>query len=117
MADETDGMRYVPAITIGGDATISQRQRNAALHRALCDGDGTGDFRSSGLAGFVYDLPIERLSIGTGGRSFSFRMERTDECFMRLLNVIAGHYPSRCDADDEVIRLRALLAAHGIEVP
>lgn len=114
--DETDGMRYVPAFTIGGEATVAQRQRNAALYRALRDGDGTGDFKSSGLAGFVYDLPIERLSIGPGGQSFSFRMQKTDECFTRLLHVIADHFPSKCDADDRVLELEKRVAELALTV-
>ena len=56
---------------------------------------------------FVYDVPIERLSLGPAGESFSFRLDKNDECFYRLLHVITDYFDERCDADDEVERLRA----------
>lgn len=102
--------RWVPVLEIGGEATLLQRARNAALYRRLRDGDGTGDFKSSGLAGFVYEVPIERLRFSPKGDSFSFRLEETDECFTRLLHVISDHFDTKCDADDEVTRLRARVA-------
>lgn len=102
--------RWVPTITIGGDATIPQRMRNSALYRRLRDGFVDGGLARSGLSGFVYDVPIERLSFGPGGKTFSFRLDKSDECFMRLLNVIADHFDAKCAADDEVERLTARIA-------
>jgi hypothetical protein len=107
MGEPAKGTRWVPAITFGGEATVAQRQRNFALHQRLKDGDGTGNLRGSGLAGFVFDVPAERMRIAPNGESFSFRLDKSDECFQRLLNVIADHFDVTCDADEEVERLRA----------
>lgn len=108
-----DTAHWIPAIVIGGEATIPQRQRNFALYQRLRDGfidERMGGLARSGLSGFVFDVPIERLSVGPGAKSFSFRLDKDDECFRRLLHVIADHFDSRCDADDEVDRLRARVA-------
>lgn len=114
MSDPSPDERWVPAISIGGEATIAQRQRNFALYKRLRDGfvdERAGNLARSGLSGFVYDVPIERLSIGPLGNSFSFRLKPEDECFQRLLHVIADHFDSKCDADDEVERLHAGIRA------
>jgi hypothetical protein len=109
MSDETDNMHYAPAIAIGGDATIKQRQRNAALYRRLRDGDGTGDFKSSGLASFTFEVPFASCSYGGNPPSITFRLDKASDCLQRLLHVISDHFDTRCDADDEVERLRAAL--------
>lgn len=109
MAD-TGTAHWVPALVIGGETTDRQRQRNRETLQRLRDGDGRGMLRGSGLAGFVFDEPIERLSVGPGGKTFSFRLDKGCESFRRLLSVIADHFPDRCDADDEVERLRARVA-------
>ena len=101
---------WVPILTIGGECTIPQRQRNSALYLRLKNGDESGDFRSAGLFGFVYDVPIERLHLSPDGKSFSFRLEKQDECFDRLLHAITDHFDVRCEADDENERLRARVA-------
>lgn len=101
---------WVSALRIGGGTTPAQQRRNFALYQRLKDGEGTGDFRTSGLAGFVYDVPIERMRIAPDGSSFSFRLDRNDECLRRLLSVVVDHLDTRCDADDEVERLRARVA-------
>lgn len=108
----TQGMRYIPAFTLGGDATPTQRVRNSVLYRRLKDGDPSDvSMRgASGLSGFVYDVPIQRLRLSPRGDSFSFRLEKDDECFYRLLNVICDHFESKCDADDEVDLLREKVA-------
>src|SRR4051812_24083017 len=105
MADTSPDARWVPAIEFSGEATIPQRMRNFALYRRLRDGfidDRSGGLARSGLSGFVYDVPIERLSFGPNGKTFSFRLDKSDECFMRLLHVIADHFDAKCAADDEV---------------
>lgn len=117
--EPSPGARWVPAIVIGGEATIPQRQRNFALYQRLRDGfvdQSRGGLNRGGLSGFVYDVPIERLSIGPGGKSFSFRLSKDDECFPRLLHVIADHFDTKCDADDEVERLRARVAELEMQV-
>ena len=101
--------RWVPVLAIGGEATAQQRQRNRALYNRLRDGDGTGSFRSSGLAGFVYEVPVDvvtRGGIGGNPPCYTFRIDKDSECFRRLLHVISDHFDSKCDADDEVARLR-----------
>jgi hypothetical protein len=105
--------RWVPVLVLGGEATMPQRQRNRALYKRLENGDGTGNFRSSGLAGFVYEVPVDVVTRGgIGGRPpcYTFRIDKNSECFRRLLNVIADHFDTKCDADDEVERLRARVA-------
>jgi hypothetical protein len=107
-------MRYVPALTLGGEATVKQRARNFALYKRLENGDGTGDYKSSGLAGFVYEVPVDVVTRGgIGGRPpcYSFRIDKDSECFRRLLHVISDHFDAKCDADDEAARLRAALQA------
>ena len=111
MSDEIDNMRYVPAIAIGGEATIKQRQRNAALYRRLRDGDGTGDFKSSGLASFTFEVPFASCSYGGSPPSITFRLDKDSDCFRRLLHVISDHFDTKCDADDEVERLTAVAEA------
>lgn len=105
-------MRWVPALVIESKATPQQRARNFALYQRLRDGQVSprNGIQENGLSGFVYDVPIERLSIGPGGRSFSFRLQKDDECFRRLLSVISDHFDTKCDADDEVEHLRARVA-------
>lgn len=101
--------RWVPALVIESKTTPQQRERNRALYLRLRDGQispRTG-VQEVGLSSFVYDVPIERLSVGPAGKSFSFRLDKSDECFRRLLSVISDHFDERCDADDEVERLRA----------
>lgn len=58
MSTEPTSEQYVLALSIGGEATPTQRVRNSALYQRLKDGDGTGNFQSSGLSDFVYDVPI-----------------------------------------------------------
>lgn len=53
-----DAARWAPALSIGGETTPAQRQRNAALYRRLRDGYDDGDLHRSGLAGFVFDVPF-----------------------------------------------------------
>ena len=110
MDDDAKETRWVHALTLGGETTPQQRARNSALHQRLKDGFAGCRGSEGGLSQFIYDVPIERLQMGPGGRTFSFRLEKTDECFHRLLNVIADHFDERCDADDEVERLRAEIA-------
>ena len=112
MADaEEPTARWVQAIVIGGGTTVTQRQRNFALYQRLKDGYGDRrEFDTSGLSGFVYDVPIEQLRIGPSGKSFSFRLDKDGECFARLLHAITDHFDTKCDADDEVERLRARVA-------
>lgn len=105
---------WVHALTLGSETTPAQRQRNFALHQRLKEGDPADD-RAHGLSHFIFDVPIGRMSMSPRGDTFSFRLDKSDECFSRLLHVIADHFDTRCDADDEVARLRALLAEHGIE--
>lgn len=104
--DDGTSTQYVPVLTIGGEATVSQRSRNFALYRRLKDGDGTGNYKSSGLAGFVYDVPIERLRLSPDGKTFSFLLDKSDECFARLLHVISDHFDTKCEADAQLIHLR-----------
>lgn len=111
MTELDDTPRWVPVLTIGGETTPEQRARNFALYQRLKDGfDDPRGFRDRGLSSFVYDVPIERLSLGPGAQSFSFRLDKEDECFRRLLRVITNYFDERCDADDEVARLRARVA-------
>jgi hypothetical protein len=103
--------RWVPTITLGGECTLKQRQRNFAIYQRLKDGDHRPSSRSStGLAGFVYDVPIERMRIAPDGKSFSFRLQKDDECLYRLIHVVTDHFDESCDADDEVERLKARIA-------
>ena len=108
MSTETKESKWVYALTLGGETTPQQRARNRALYQRLRDGfDDPSGFRDNGLSMFVYDVPIERLSLGPAGESFSFRLDKNDECFYRLLHVIADYFDERCDADDERLYPRA----------
>lgn len=101
---------WVPALVIGGETTPQQRQRNFALYQRLRDGAIGVRGGAGGLSGFVYDVPIERLSLAPGAASFSFRLAKDDECFRRLLSVVTDHFPSECEVDDENAKLREQVA-------
>lgn len=105
MSDDTEGMHYVPVLVLKSETTPKQRIRNRDQYQRLRDGAPGIRGGSDGLSGFVYEVPMERMSIAPDGRTFSFRLDKSDECFRRLLNVIADHFPTSCDADDEVDRL------------
>ena len=107
--DPASPTRWVPPLNIGPAASPPQRQRNFALYQRLRDGDPTGGIRRSGLAGFVFEIPPERMRVMPDG-SFAYRLDRNDECFRRLLSVVADHFDLQCDADDERERLRARVA-------
>lgn len=98
--------QYVFALSIGGEASPTQRVRNYVLYQRLKDGDGTENFQSSGLSAFVYDVPIERLRLSPDGKTFSFRLDKSDERFARLLHVISDRFDTKCESDDELIQLR-----------
>jgi hypothetical protein len=53
---------------------------------------------------------VTRGGIGGNPPCYTFRIDKGSECFRRLLNVIADHFDTKCDADDEVERLRARVA-------
>lgn len=101
MIDDTENMHYVPVLVIESEATPKQRIRNRDLYQRLRDGAPGVRGGSDGLSGFVYEVPSERMSISPDGRTFSFRLGKSDECFRRLLNVIADHFPTSCDADGD----------------
>ena len=79
-----------------------QRHRNHALYLRLKDGDGTGNFRTNGLSGFVFEVPVTDCSYGGNPPHFTFRLSKDSECFRRLLRVISDHFDSRCVSDDKL---------------
>lgn len=105
--------RGVPALVIESATRVTpqQRARNIAAYNRLKDGQISPRHggQESGLSGFVYDVPIERLSIAPSGKTFSFRLQKDDECFWRLLSVISDHFDGFCDADDQVDKMQATL--------
>jgi hypothetical protein len=107
---------WVHALTIGGETSPEQRQRNLTVYQRLKDGALDVRGNSNGLSAFCYDVPIERLRMGPGGKSFSFVLNKNDECFARLLNVIADHFDSKCDADDKVALLEEKIRALSVEI-
>lgn len=113
MSDETDDTRgtWVPALVIQSPATPKQRARNYALYARLRDGtppeQRTGSRDGVGLHVFVFEVPIERCSIEM--RTVTFRLDKSDECYRRLLSYISDHFPTKCDADHSVDELRKML--------
>jgi hypothetical protein len=105
---DTKETKWIPALVIGGETTPKQRQRNFALYQRLREGDGSGEYRASGLSGLTFEVPAGHC-VHAGGNPprFSFRLDKESDCFNRLLHVIADHFDTKCDADDEVERLRA----------
>jgi hypothetical protein len=102
-----DDRQWVHALTLGGETSPAQRARNFTLYLCLKDGDPS-DYRARGLDKFVYVVPAEQARVT--GNDLTFMLRPTDECYARLLHVIADHFDTKCDADDEVIRLRARVA-------
>lgn len=116
MTDDAPDAIWIPTLRLGGEATTRQRQRNFALYKRLESGDGSGDFRSIGLSSFVFEVSLVDTSRAIGGKTIdgkpgalTFRLDKDSDCFRRLLHVISDHFDTRCDADDEVARLRAVL--------
>lgn len=114
--DDTDQPRWVPVLAIGGETTPKQRARNYALYQRLKDGDGTSDYKAAGLSGFVFEVPSSSVTFGgntVDGKpgALTFRLDKESDCFRRLLHVITDHFDTKCDADDEVERLRSGLDA------
>lgn len=121
MTNETE-QHWVPAITLEAQATPEQRARNYALYLRLRDGTpeaerlGTRD--GVGLHVFTFEVPAADCAMDNsysqkaGGMvpHWSFRLDRDSECYRRLLSYISDHFDTKCDADEEVVRLRAEVA-------
>lgn len=81
--------QYVPAIVIGGQATVEQRARNFAFYQRL-------------------KAELHRFQFERGGETFLLDPE--SDCYRRLVAAVVSLCDLKCDADDEVARLRGVLA-------
>ncbi len=105
----TTETRWVPALVIEGKTTAQQRARNYAFYERLRDGV-PGDYHQSGLKQFVFEVPVSACTMGGKPPMFTFRLDPDSECYRRLVQYIVAHTDEKCDADDEVLRLRARVA-------
>lgn len=99
MADEKG--EWVKALEIGGGTTPTQRRRNFDLYMRLKDGV-PGDYQQAGLAAFVFEIPVDSVRTRPDG-TLTFRLDPDDQCYHRLLNVICGHFDTKCDADEKLV--------------
>lgn len=106
---EQQETRWVPALVLESQATPEQSARNYKLYTRLRDGtpvaERTGSRDGVGLHVFVFEVPLVDCQIYRD--EITFRLGKESECYRRLLSYISDHFDTKCDADDEVKRLRA----------